>query len=63
MIWYFEPDFVEIRLRDVVFVVLRNNAKAKSVKWPPFGYHTLSFKIPFGKRFSEVGLIGPPPPP
>ncbi len=38
-IFYFEPNFVEIRLRESgfsIFVVLRNHAERKSVKWPPF---------------------------
>ena len=36
MIWYFEPNFVEISLQESsIFVELRNHAKG-SVKWPPF---------------------------
>ncbi len=44
MICYFDPNFVEICFWESVFsifVVLRNHAEGKSVKWPPFWNGTL----------------------
>ena len=58
MICYFEPYFVEICLRERFFffnlVILRNHAKGKLIKWPPFSNSTLSF---FFRRYAWFDVL------
>ena len=54
MVCYYEPIFMEKVLRESVFsifVVLRNHAKWKSIKWPPFLNGTADFQY-----FPVMGL-------